>query len=26
LEATVTDLKREVAVLRQKVDDLFGDG
>jgi len=26
LEATITELKREVAVLKQKIDDLFGDG
>jgi uncharacterized protein len=26
LEATVTELRQEVAALRQKVDDLFGDG
>jgi len=26
LEATVAELRQEVAVLRQKIDDLFGDG
>jgi uncharacterized protein YceH (UPF0502 family) len=26
LEATITELRQEMATLRQKIDDLFGDG